>query len=369
MKLVFENTFHWYIGKRESYDSLEEIDNSGLYFLYNTKEILFRNQPFTYSIILYNDGERPLEGIRGKIYLNTSNMEGWIFNDGQWIKLLAPVQDAISLDGSQNDGKASGILVQKYISKEISNIKANTITDLKYDNENKVLVYTKNNVDIEIPLSMGDSLEFDEDERLLHLVNGIGEVVSSVEIFDNHIVNGTYDNDRKALIFEMSNGSEVYIASWELLHLYNGLESETTTVQIVQDYIDAKNVIKTEVKIASKSAFQIKEDGLYFNDKNSKNCVTKVDPNKDGEVLIVTEDGNLKTSGYKIGRESFSESLSNTLATEMLIKLVENAVLLGLGTMYLPYKKIKTVEDLNFENPGIDYAIPISVFVDIVGNE
>jgi hypothetical protein len=165
----------------------------------------------------------------------------------------------------------------------------------------------------QVPITnLVQTLQFDVNTRTLYTYDGEGNLVSEAQIMDSHVISGKYDDERKAIIFQMRDGSEVRLHAYALLNLFQGADT-TTMTNTVHNYIDGKNVLESHVIISIRSSNKVeaKADGLY---------VSSFDPianMEEGQMYVIMDDAGYITAGVNI----------KLLATEAYVQQMKDEVL------------------------------------------
>ena len=85
----------WYFGKYSAYEKLKTIDPQGIYYLYDTGNIMCRGNLFNSATFIYEDGQRPIIGAIDRLYINAKTLEGYVFHNNNWVKILEALSSGI----------------------------------------------------------------------------------------------------------------------------------------------------------------------------------------------------------------------------------------------------------------------------------
>ena len=258
----------WFVGTKANYEALPEKDPRAIYFLYDTGEIMHKESSYNSAMIVYNDGERPLVGARDKLYVNRITLEAFIYDDDQWVQVFERLEDVdyIPLDDAVECNRLNGFGVNIITDHILDSISNNIVKDIGWNETIHSLVYHLG-TGVGYPVTLNcfvSRLEFDPATRICTCYNDLGEVLCETTLMDSHIIGGSYDDARKAIIFKMKDGSEVRLKAEALINLFKGART-TTMTSIVKNYIDGKNVLIGEVNISIQGFNQLRanEDGIY----------------------------------------------------------------------------------------------------------
>lgn len=310
-----ENTPRWYYGLKKNYEKLKTVDSQGVYFLYDTGEIYVRDKPYTEAVILYESGARPYSGASDRLYIDSSTLEGFTYHNGEWAKVLEKMDTAVSFDYDDAISKEriNGVAVLPIALKHFMDMYMQGVTSMEYNEATHSLIYRLGNIGHSLPITnLVQSLQFDVNTRTLYTYDGEGNLVSEAQIMDSHVIGGKYDDERKAIIFQMRDGSEVRLHAYALLNLFQGVDTNTMT-NTVHNYIDGKNVLESNVLISIRSSNKVepRADGLY---------VSNFDPlsnMEEGQMYVVLDDAGFITAGVNI----------KILATEAYVQQMKDEVL------------------------------------------
>lgn len=93
----------YYINKT-TYNSTTDKDDNKLFFLSDTGEIYRGTENFTESCVIYDHDNEPTVKSKNKIYIDSTTLEGKMWNGFTWISLFSK---SLNPDYNQNDSTAS----------------------------------------------------------------------------------------------------------------------------------------------------------------------------------------------------------------------------------------------------------------------
>ena len=329
----------WYVGTKDKYDALTNIDPKGLYFLLDEGSIIKNKKSFNAPITLFETGKLPMVGANGRLYVDSTSLEGYSYTDGKWSKTLTSITSATSLDDEST--KVVGSVAKEIADKAAASISVNAVTDISYDKDTNTLNYTKNGNILPLKLDgVASQLKFDLDTLTMSTVQSDGTVLSSVKISDSHVIGGKYDDDRKAIIFNMRDGSEVRLKAYALINMFHGAATATMT-NVVHNYIDGKNVLSCFVNVS-------KEPDNYLSISEDEDGIFAKIP---GDSLTGIREDEL----YKVVNEIMVPAGTRMfeLATEALVQKMKDDVLAYLqlaGANWLKTDNI-VADTVNKEDP------------------
>lgn len=257
----------WYFGKYSAYEKLKTIDPQGIYYLYDTGNIMCRGKLFNSSTVIYEEGQRPIIGAIDRLYINAKTLEGFVFHNNNWVKILEAFDKAetIDYDKASTMDRINGVAIDPIIHKFFTEMRVRACTSIEWDEENHYLNYRLGTIGHNVEIThLVSRFTFDPKTRIAICYDDQDNVVCETELMDSHVIGGSYDNERKAIILKMRDGSECRLKAQALLNIYKGINTTTATLQ-VKHYIDGNNIIYCEINnsIKAKNTLQILEDGLY----------------------------------------------------------------------------------------------------------
>ena len=327
----------WYIGKQKAYDNLESYDDKAIYFIYDTGLIYTRTHIFNKSIIIFKPGERPLIGANDRLYINTDTLEGFVYHENEWIQVLEGIKTAtvMGLDDVESIGQINGVTLKAIVDLLMTDVLSKSVDSVEWDDSRSVLIYRLKGIGRQLPITgLINRFELDPNTRVMTSYDKDGNKTSEITIFDNHIIGGKYDDERKAIIFTMRDRSEVRLHAYALLNLFQGARTKSMT-NVVHNYIDGKNVLSSRVNISIHpgNRLKINNDGLFSDTPIS------LDNMEQGEMYLVGGGGEfILPSHINI----------NILATEAYVQAMKDEVtnwLLSKGALWL--KRADVIQSFN----------------------
>ena len=371
MALNGSNIIQFVLLSRAQFDAMGTKEARMLYFIKDTKELYRGNVNYSSAIVFHNNGERPLKGAIGKLYINNSNNEGTTWDGSKWTVVIPAISSTVlDQSGVGVANPVSGAAVKTYVESVAAATLAKCVTNITWDGTNRAVVYTVNNVDHSVPLTkLATTLTYDGTTGVVSLKDLNNDTISSINIpLDNFVTGGAYDDNLKALVLNFKNGTTVQIPARDLVQLYHDLDSTTVDITIGTDATTGENTIKADVKISSvaDNAIEVKQDGLYVAPTTSK--MDKVGTGHDNEVIVADQYGNAAASGYKVGGNTLNSNATTQrtlLATEAAVTAVKNSIEQEAEATYVKLADIiTTADDIDINNPSPEKVISEQALVE-----
>lgn len=310
-----DDLMRWYVGSRKAYNGLKphQIDQNGCYFLVDTKEILLEGTVYTDLFLTYT-GERPEYVTDQKFYLSLDSFEMQLFDGCKWHTVFGlPDTNIITTDpNTQNTIRAvSGEVTANYARRMINNAVLDyaELIKLEYDKKRNQLNFRIGTFNPEETIHItriGNSIIFDKEKGLIHLLDSTNTVLSSIHIYPEHIISGTFDLPRGLLIFKFASGQVLNIPAVKIMNILN---VESTNTMFLET--DATRKIEMNVRKSRRrdNMLQIKSDGLYF---SYSHLMDKISPRGSNRIVFADANGNAKETMFfisdrDIGRYTYDE--------------------------------------------------------------
>lgn len=310
-----DDLMRWYVGSRKAYNGLKphQIDQNGCYFLVDTKEILLEGNVYTDLFLTYT-GERPEYVTDQKFYLSLDSFEMQLFDGYKWHTVFGlPDTNIITTDpNTQNTIRAvSGEVTANYARRMINNAVLDyaELIKLEYDKKRNQLNFRIGTFNPEETIHItriGNSIIFDKEKGLIHLLDSTNTVLSSIHIYPEHIISGTFDLPRGLLIFKFASGQVLNIPAVKIMNILN---VESTNTMFLET--DATRKIEMNVRKSRRrdNMLQIKSDGLYF---SYSHLMDKISPRGSNRIVFADANGNAKETMFfisdrDIGKYTYDE--------------------------------------------------------------
>ena len=296
----------WHIVTSAEYAVGLKVEDD-LYFLSDTHEIYRGSESYTQSITMYT--ELPTTGALNRLYINSTTLEGKIWNGTSWTDVLKPIASTVTSDGTS---PVSGAAVAQYVSTQMvaAIANANVVKNVEYNSEDKIITVTKgDNSSTPIVLNgLGCNLSYSGNN--LQLLDQSGTAVGDPT--ERFVQGGSYDAESKTIILwfddaESAEASEdkIEIPVGDLVDTYTVTDTSTVDLELVA------NAISATVKISSDSgnAIEARADGLYAPSVDTSNLMPKVTPAEEGNIPTLGADGTLVDSGISLDEIGSSATL------------------------------------------------------------
>lgn len=301
----------WYFVTSDEYKAGTKVAEN-MYFLKDTREIYRGNDPFTEAVILYT--ELPVAGIAvNRLYINSTTLEGRIWNGTEWKTVIKPVVDTVEAEGTD---PVSGKAVAAYVAAEISKVSTSgtVVSALSWDSAEHLLTISKGNGESEDIVfdGLGVSLNYNANTGALQLLDASGNLIGSEIKLDleRFVTAGEYNTETKSIIlyFDAEKTEFVTIPVGDLVDTYTAEGDGKALTLTVEN-----NVVKGSIKIstAAGNIITADENGLYVAATDISGKMDKVADAVEGDIATFDAEGNVVDSGKR-----FEDILSNNVVYE-----------------------------------------------------
>lgn len=288
---------NWHIVTSAAYKAGTPVDTH-MYFLSDTREIYRGSTPFTESVILCT--EFPTTSIAiNRLYVNSSTLEGKIYDGSTWTTVIKPVEETVTVDGGN---PVSGKAVAAYVAAEMAKVStsANTVSSLTWDSAEHLLTVTKGdsstqNITFD---GLGVDLQYTAADGNLQLVDAKGNAIGSPIKLDleRFVTSGEYDANNKNIVlyFDAEKTESVTIPVGELVDTYTA-EGDGKALSLTVE----GSVVKGSIKISTADGNTITadENGLYVAATDISGKMDKATGAVEGDIAVFDADGNAIDSG------------------------------------------------------------------------
>lgn len=318
----------WHYVTRSAYDAAETSAKTAdkLYFLSDTKEIYRGTENFTESVILYT--EEPTTKAVGKLYVNSTTLEGKIWNGTAWTTVIQPVQSTV--DAKNTDKPVSGSAVATYVGQEIAKVtgSADLVTGVEYVADTKSLKVTMADATSDSVQLTGLAVDLDYDSKTgkIMIKDATGKTVGTgINIdLERFVSAAEYDKTEKKIKLTFNDETTpLEIDVGDLVDTYTAKSGKGVSLTVTNNEFTAEAIVST----ADGNMLQLTEAGLYV---AATNISAKADKDADavaGNVAKFDADGNPVDSGYTLGAAALAGTPSATvLATEAAVAAIRTAL-------------------------------------------
>lgn len=298
---------NWHIVTAEMYRNGTPIDGH-MYFLSDTKEIYRGTVPFTESVVLYTELPVAPAIALNKLYINSTTLEGKIWNGTNWTTVIQPVADVVEdVAGKPVSGKA----VAAYVAAEMSKManSADTISALSWDSAEHLLTITKGDQSTEDIVfdGLGVNLQYVADTGELQLLDASGNTIGdAINLgLEKFVSSGEYDPESQNIIlyFDAEKTESVTIPVGSLVDTYTAESTNSVDLSVSGNKFTANVKIHT----GDGNLITVDENGLYVAPIDMSGKMDKVVGGVEGNIAVLGADGNVVDSG-----KSFDDIISNT---------------------------------------------------------
>lgn len=318
----------WHYVTRAAFDAAKEADKTAdkLFFLSDTKEIYRGTENFTQSVILVEaDPETPAVG---KLYINSTTLEGKIYNGTTWTTVIQPVQATITKTDVAKP--VSGKAVADYVAGEISKVTGSSslVSGVTYAEATNTLTVTKaDKTTSSIPLTnVAADLVYDKTTGKLNVKNASGKVIGTGVNLDleRFIKEATYNPDTHKIILTFNDTSDpLEIDVSDLVDTYTATNTSTISLTVTGNEFAAEAIVSA----AEGNMLKKTDKGLFVAATNISGKISKVASATAGAVATLTADGSVADSKTKIGAATLAATPNaTTLATEAAVNAIRTAL-------------------------------------------
>ena len=324
------NFFEWYSIPKSVYTAGKEeakLNNNALYFINDTHEIFKGSECFNEPVKFYTD-TKPETPAVGVIYINTTNLEGSVYNGSTWKVVIQAIQSTV--DSGNTTAPVTGKAIADYVAERIAEATggATAVKDVTYSKDNAELTVTKGdeNTSKIVLDGLGTTLEYVAGTGELKLKDKSGnQLGSSVNLaLERFVSEASYDPETHMITLQFNDdGEPIEIDVGDLVDTYTGGTTATTTAKVT-----AGNEIQVNVKVSGNVGNQLTTDdqGLYVAPTDISGKIDKVAGEHKDELLVATANGSAALSGKKVGGATLTNNDVNTLATEAAVEAIRSAL-------------------------------------------
>lgn len=317
-------TWHYITSTVYNNASDTEKTDEKIFFLSDTGEIYRGKKLFTESVILYT--EEPTVKAVGKLYVNSTTLEGKVWNGSAWTTVIKPVQATLSTTDTSNP--VSGKAVADHVASEIAKINASgdIVKNVTYTSATNTLVVAKaDGTSSNVPLTnVAADLVYDTATGKLQVKNASGTAIGTGVNLDleRFVQSASYADGKITLVFN-DESDPIEIDVGDLIDTYTA--GNTTSVALTL----TGNKFTADVIVAETAGnmLQSTDTGLYVAATDISGKVDKVSNATADAIATLTADGNIKNSNVKIGGATLAATPNaTTLATEAGVNAIRTAL-------------------------------------------
>lgn len=292
------NLLSWHIVTSQEFKNGVKSSN-GMYFLSDTHEIYRGEELYTKSVEMYTD-TLPTAPATNRLYINSSTLEGKMYNGEEWSTVIRPVDDTISTGGSN---PVSSKAVISYVATEMAKATASKdiIHSLSWDSVEHLLAVTKGDKSTESIVfeGLGVSLSYTASTGILKMLDAAGNAIGDEIKLDleRFVSSGEYDVNNKTIVlyFDKEKTDSVSIPVGDLVDTYTAEgDGKALELSVVEG-----NKIKGSIKISTADGNMITADehGLYVAATDISGKMDKDTDATEGNIAIFDANGQAVDSG------------------------------------------------------------------------
>ena len=323
----------WHYVTRSAFDSAKEADKTSdkLFFLSDTHEIYRGTENFTQSVILVE--EDPETPAVGKLYVNSTTLEGKIYNGTTWTTVIQPVQSTLTATDAAKP--VSGKAVADYVKGQIANVTGSStlVSGVSYTAVSNALTVTKADKTTEnIPLTnVAADLVYDSKTGKLSVKNASGTTIGTGVKLDleRFIKEASYDSETHMITLTFNDTTNpLTIDVGDLVDTYTAKSSTTVSLTVTGNEFTAEAIVSG----ATGNMLKKTDAGLFVAATDISSKISKVASATAGAVATLTADGQVADSKVKIGAATIAAAPNaSTLATEAAVNAIRTALNTSIG--------------------------------------
>lgn len=314
----------WYFLTKSAYDDAKTagtLTDDMLVFTSDTHEIFRGEQKFAEACELVS--AYPTSGqAMGKLYINSSTLEGKIWNGTAWQTVIRPV--ATSVDDANNTQAVTGKAVADYVTEQIEAL-ANSdevVTGVSYTATTNTLTVTKGDgTSDDLPMTnVAASMSYDPSTGELKLLNASGVSLGDAINLDleRFVNSATYDAEAKVIQLSFNDESDpLTINVGDLVDTYTAASGKGVQLTVTGNKFTAEAVVSGDTG----NMLTLTDNGLYV---AATDISGKMDKDTDamvGNIAVFAGGGNAVDGGVKPGAATLADNTnSSTLATEVAVE-------------------------------------------------
>ena len=318
----------WHYVTRSAFDSAKEADKTSdkLFFLSDTHEIYRGTENFTQSVILVE--EDPATPAVGKLYVNSTTLEGKIYNGTAWTTVIQSVQSALTTTDTAKP--VSGKAVADYVKGQIESVTGSStlVSGIAYTAASNALTVTKADKTTEsIPLTnVAADLVYDSKTGKLNVKNAAGTTIGTGISLDleRFIKEASYDSDTHMITLTFNDTTDpLTIDVGDLVDTYTAKSTTTVSLTVTGNEFAAEAIVSA----AEGNMLKKTDAGLFVAATDISSKISKVASATAGAVATLTADGQVADSKVKIGGATLAATpTASTLATEAAVNAIRTAL-------------------------------------------
>lgn len=326
----------WYFLSKSAYDTAvaaSKVTDDMLVFTEDTHEIFRGTSKFAEPCELV--ASYPTSGqAMGKLYINSTTLEGKIWNGTAWQTVIRPV--AATVDASNTTQAVTGKAVADYVTEKINEVTGSNsiVTGVAYEAATNTLKVTTGDGETDsLPMTnVAAELSYDPSTGELKLLNASGTALGSAINLDleRFVSEASYDEEEKIITLSFNDTSDpLLINIGDLVDTYTATSGKGVSLTVTGNQFKAEAIVSS----ATGNQLTLTENGLYV---AAQDLSGKMDKDTDavaGNIAVFTANGNTVDGNIKAGAATLADTTSAAiLATEAAVKAHVESVRSTLAT-------------------------------------
>lgn len=318
----------WHYITSEAYLAANTADKTSdkLFFLSDTGEIYRGTQAFTESVVIYT--EEPTVKAVGKIYINSTTLEGKVWNGTAWTTVIQPVQATITTTDTAKP--VSGKAVADYVTTAIAGVTGSTdlVKDVEYTAASNTITvtYADDSTEAIAMAGVAADLVYNSTSGLLQVKNASGTTIGTGVSLDleRFVSSASFDSNSGEITLVFNDESDpLNIDVSALVDTYTAANSTTISMSVTGNQFTAQAIVAN----TTGNMLSATENGLYVAATDITGKIDVVSDATENNVAIFDANGGVADSEVAIGGATLASSPSSaTLATEAAVNAVANAL-------------------------------------------
>lgn len=315
----------WHYVTRAAYDAASADSKTAdkLFYLSDTGEIYRGTQSFTQSVILYD--EEPTVKAVGKLYVNTTTLEGKVWTGTDWKVVVQAAATALSATDTMQP--VSGKAVADFVKQQIEGVtgSGDLVAGIGYTATTNTLVATMaDGTTQEVDMTnVAADLVYDKATGLLQVKNAKGTTIGTGINLDleRFVQSASYDHETGKITLVFNEGDSLEIEIGDLVDTYTAANSSTIKMTVTGNEFTAEAIVAT----TAGNLLQATDSGLYVAIDLSGYMVRDTDAVQ-SNLAMFDANGNAVDAGVVAGGATLSGSSASVLATEAAVAAIRTAL-------------------------------------------
>ena len=328
-EILFMLTWHYVTSTAYKAANASEKTSDKLYFLSDTHEIYRGTELFTQACEVYST--LPTAPAVGRLYIDSTTLEGKIYNGSAWTTVIQPVQAALT--ASDTAKPVSGKAVADYVADEIAKVTGSgeLVKSLSYAADtNKFTVTMADNTTDEIEMTgVAADLVYDAQSGKLQVKNAAGTAIGTGINLDleRFVSDASYDPETHKITLNFNDSKNpLEIDVGDLVDTYTAENSTTVSLTVTGNKFVAEAIVASDASHADNLLVKT-ANGLYVAPVDLSGKMDLAVPASAGAVATLNASGQATDSGKSIGGATLAAVPSaSVLATEAAVEAIRSSL-------------------------------------------